>query len=553
MADYSLEGVVKLKDQTSDAVKSADGNVDKFAKTLNVAKAALTAFGVVEAAKAVVELGKLGAQAERTERGFTTISGGAGAAERNLNAMMRATNGAIDRTTAMGLANQMMQMGLADSAEGLAENAEMATRLGAAMGVDAITAMENWNAMLANQSLPRLDTYGISSGKVRTRINELMAATQDMTREQAFNIAVMEEGRQALDRLGPAVADNALAVEQAQASWSNLKDEIGKRFSTAVAGSHSVIGRFTTLWGDNLRIMNDNDAEISTLRGNLGMLGDAIGLNNTVFDEYREAQEKATRATEFGAVMAEGYAVRAEMAGQETFRLTGQVEDSQAAFDTYQAAIDGAKQSSEYYYWAQMQANEAAAEAESAFLSAAAALGEMSIASFVEAQLRSLEAAEEAGTLSTEELTAAKRELLTQFGLLTPAEESAQESIERLTAALLAKKIGPEEFAAALRNVKRDIDALESKEIEIKTVYRDVHISEHRNVGNPGEQEYNAAGFEGWVNQPTRMVVGEGGPEYVSIKPANQVQNTTNINVSMPQATNAGPAIAALQALYGAN
>jgi hypothetical protein len=62
-----------------------------------------------------------------------------------------------------------------------------------------------------------------------------------------------------------------------------------------------------------------------------------------------------------------------------------------------------------------------------------------------------------------------------------------------------------------------------------------------------------ASGFQGWVDTPTRMTVGEGGPEYVSVTPANQVQNTTNINVSMPQATNAGPAIQMLQALYGAN
>jgi hypothetical protein len=555
MADYNLEGVIRLKDETSEAVDTAGQSVGKFEGALKAAKAALTAFGVIEAAKAVNELGKLGAQAERTERGFTTISGGASQAQANLDAMISATNGAIDRTTAMGLANQMMQMGLANNADELARNAEMATRLGAAMGTDAITAMENWNAMLANQSLPRLDTYGISSGKVRTRINELMAATQDLTREQAFNIAVMEEGQKAMERLGPAVEDNAMAVEQAAAAWSNLKVEIGKRFANTVAGSHSVIGKFTRLWGDNLRIMNESNGEIGVLQANYEMLFEVIGAKNTVFDQYRQAQEDATEAAQFGATMAEGYAQRAEMAGKQTFYFTGELEDSQAAFDTYQAAIDGATKANEDYYWAQKMANQAAAEAESAFLSAAAALGEMSVASLVESQLRALEAAEEAGTLSTEELTEAKRELLVQFGLLTPAEEEAQSKIDALTQSLIDGKIGPYEFAAELRNVKRDMDALQDKEVTLtlRKVTYETKITQHNQ--SEAAQEYHwASGFQGWITEPTPVMIGEGGvPEYVSVTPGNQIQNTTNINVSMPQATNVGPAIAALQALYGAN
>jgi hypothetical protein len=58
--------------------------------------------------------------------------------------------------------------------------------------------MAYFNAMLANQSIERLDTFGISSGRVRQRIEEQMAATAGLSREQAFVNAVMEIGGQKL-------------------------------------------------------------------------------------------------------------------------------------------------------------------------------------------------------------------------------------------------------------------------------------------------------------------------------------------------------------------
>lgn len=556
MADYALEGVIKLRDQTKQATETAAQGVNKLEGVLKTAKAALTAFGVVEAAKAAIELGKLGAQAERTERGFTTISGGADKAAANLDAMMRATNGAIDRTTAMGLANQMMQMGLADSADSLAKNAEMATRLGAAMGVDAITAMENWNAMLANQSLPRLDTYGISSGRVRTRINELMAATADLTREQAFNIAVMEEGQAALDRLGPAIEDNALKIEQSQAAWADLKNEIGMALSDMVAGGDSVLGKFTRQWGDNLRIMRDENAEIGTLRGNIGMLADALGFNNTVFDKYRAAQEAAASATEFGAQMAAGYAVRAEMAGKQTFTLTGEVEDSKAAFDTYTQAIAAAQQSNDEYTWAQREANEAAAAAETAFLNAASALGEMSEAALVRNELDLLKASLDAGTISQEQYRDATDALLTRFGLLTEAERGAQRDLDLLRQAYEDGKIDAEEYATAVENIKSKLDALESREINVKITWDvpPLPLPTQAHVGVSPEQMMRARGGSSlggldWV--------GEMGPELRFNSPGTRIidhqtsqQIVNNQTINLYGANNAGWVVAQARQAY---
>jgi len=122
-------------------------------------------------------------------------------------------------------------MGLADSSESASEMAEMATRLGMAMGEDATASMENFALMMANQSVPRLDSFGISASAVRTRIDELMSSVEGMTREQAFAMAVAEEGAVALERLGDAGKEGAAAgMAQLGATFDNVKATIGTAF-----------------------------------------------------------------------------------------------------------------------------------------------------------------------------------------------------------------------------------------------------------------------------------------------------------------------------------
>jgi hypothetical protein len=82
----------------------------------------------------------------------------------------------------MKSANQFLVMGLADSTEEASKFAEMATQLGRAMGKEAVPAMADFAAMLANQSIPRLDTFGISSGNVRQSIEAQMKANSELTR-----------------------------------------------------------------------------------------------------------------------------------------------------------------------------------------------------------------------------------------------------------------------------------------------------------------------------------------------------------------------------------
>lgn len=170
-----------------------------------------------------------------------------------LSELRTATDSMVSDADLMTSANRFMSMGLADSADGAAELAEMATTLGAAMGGDASESMENFALMLANQSIPRLDEFGISSGKVRERVNELMEATEGLTREQAFMQAVSEEGAVAMERLGDAGADSAAtSMAQLQATIDNLKDSVGTAFLPVLQELLGTVADLATTYGPML-------------------------------------------------------------------------------------------------------------------------------------------------------------------------------------------------------------------------------------------------------------------------------------------------------------
>lgn len=235
MADFNLKAIFEFVDRSASGVKSAERNVGGLEKIIDKATKALTALGVAGAAKAAYQLAELGAQSLRTKAAFEAISGGAGEAAARLDAMRDATRGALSEQQMMASANKLMQMGLADSAAELKQVTTMAVRLGTAMGRDAATSIEEFALLLANQSIPRLDTFGISAGRVRERMAELQSETNGMTREAAFMQATMEIGSEAMARLGDSTGDAALQFERMSAQLKDTKAKFGELLAQGLA------------------------------------------------------------------------------------------------------------------------------------------------------------------------------------------------------------------------------------------------------------------------------------------------------------------------------
>lgn len=227
MADETVKVVIKGEDQATPAMRSVGGslrNLGKIAKTLAVGAAA----GIGAAGFAIGKLAMDAAAIEPIRESFQNLTASIGeSAQAVVQSMRAASMGTMRDAELMRAANKLIAMGLAESAEEAGNLSEMAVTLGVAMGEEAGPALENFTLMMANQSIPRLDTFGISSGKVRERILELMAATEDMTREEAFKIAVMEQGAIAMGKVGDVSKTSAVTMAQLRTILGNLKDTVG--------------------------------------------------------------------------------------------------------------------------------------------------------------------------------------------------------------------------------------------------------------------------------------------------------------------------------------
>jgi hypothetical protein len=109
--------------------------------------------------------------------------------------------------------------------------------------------------------MPRLDNFGISSGRVRQRIEELQKAMPGMTRETAFLQAVMEEGSISLEKLGERADDTLTSLEQLASAYTNLKIAVGK----AIAPSMAFIAKDAASWLDSTEKTGDEMADIADL------------------------------------------------------------------------------------------------------------------------------------------------------------------------------------------------------------------------------------------------------------------------------------------------
>lgn len=228
---YQGKGV---KDATQD-LKELDGateqgtsRMDQFRSAMtSVAAVAGTAGAALYAAKKAFDFGAEGQKLLNLEMSFRNLSLSAGeSADVIINKMRMATNGMVADSELMLSTNRFLAMGLADTGSEAAKLAEIAVTLGTAFGRDASASMEEFALLLANQSIPRLDTFGISAAKVRQRIEELQAATPELTRETAFMQAVMEEAAVSMSKLGDSMPVDEFA--RAEAQFQNLTEESKK-------------------------------------------------------------------------------------------------------------------------------------------------------------------------------------------------------------------------------------------------------------------------------------------------------------------------------------
>lgn len=335
-SQYILEALIKATSgdarrelgRFDDSLEKVADKTEKAGKRMKLSLSSITtgalALGVgIAGAVATVVKGldalEKGAQLQQVEKNFSTLAATIQTDSASLKAALDdAARGMVDSATLMGSANTLITMGLASSKEEVASLVEMATQLG--RGGSAGQNIADFAATLANQSIERLDTFGISSGRVRTRIDELIKSGQALNREEAFKLAVLEEGAKSMERLGEQSVNMASVVK---AQFADMRDQI---IRDVTAGAQPAVEEFAN---ETLPALAEAAQEaaphvVSALTS-IGKQAELMAKNASMREVRRELKELGLTAGELRDVM------DTDFSGFRLFRNTEQfTEDIQA-------------------------------------------------------------------------------------------------------------------------------------------------------------------------------------------------------------------------------
>lgn len=306
--------------QTIDRYNTKMGQADRATESLrtnsdgarNPLNRLGTAIGGVVAAISLNEvinfasnLNAMGIEASQVNARFTALASPLGDVEQIMGRLREATLGVADDTTLQQGANMLLSMGIAESPEELENIIGMITRL--KDPTDSLSdAINNFGLMMANQSVLRLDSFGLSSGRVRQRINELLESGQALNREEAFKMATLEEGERAILRLGNSAEMAGTSMARLQTDIENAMSSAAVNFSQGVEG---LAGLAELALGVHPAQVAKAEAdaraagETVAIAMNEGLLSaeDTAGLNDEFISEFiRRSAEKALQNPDMG-------------------------------------------------------------------------------------------------------------------------------------------------------------------------------------------------------------------------------------------------------------
>jgi len=240
----------KLKKAVADSQR-ADQRMSVSFRGMATAAAGVTA-AIAAAAVASGRLAERGSQVSAVQRAFARRVDSTSAA---MHSLRDATLGLVSDFDLMVQANTALTLGSAKSVEEVSTLASVATRLGRALGVDALFAFNSLNTGIARQSRLLLDNLGIivdvdsANRAYAATLDVTAAALTDADRKEAFRIEAMRQASSAADELGDKVTGAGEAWRGFVTELKNTGDALAQR----TGESEGLAGVFDG-WASALRI-----------------------------------------------------------------------------------------------------------------------------------------------------------------------------------------------------------------------------------------------------------------------------------------------------------
>ena len=193
------------KGATKDA-KKFESSLKKIQKTaITLGASFFAAQGIIQGFKKMAELAT---QHGKVQSGFMSLGKEIGITTLSLNSFREAVNGTMSDTDLMTLANQAMMLGVASSEKEMAKLFDTAQRLGRVMGLETTPAIQSLVTGIGRQSIQMLDNLGIivKSETAYLLYADSIGKTVNQLTEQdkklAFNAEAMRQATNAVALLG---------------------------------------------------------------------------------------------------------------------------------------------------------------------------------------------------------------------------------------------------------------------------------------------------------------------------------------------------------------
>lgn len=527
----------------------------------------------------VMETAKLGIQSEAMTRRFTAFAGSTDRASEFLDAFQKASDGTIDRLSAMEGATKLLGMGLVDNADEMETMVAIAVKMGD-QTMSAGDRIRDFAMLLANQSTPRLDNFNISSGKARKLIDELLKSGQAISREQAFKMAVMQEGARSLEILGDTSELAATKMARLQAAVKDAQLDFGEMIVEFVSGAGD-----TDELAQRIRGLRETVKQTSFViehgarwwRGFMQSLGDTTEAAERAREEMKHHPKVIEAILEaHGKWQGDEENTRWEieqtqiaLAEQQKALEIEAAKLSEVSFLTDEASVSfrdfgGTQEETMFAVLLASEAIEAerlalaaetlaAQNARIAHLDLAQTLMDATAAQIAMVAIQQLKQALDEGTITFDEYNIAVTQTQLAFGLATPESQALAVNIGALTTALENGDIRATDFNEALAVLQAQAEAGTIKANALGAAIRAIPSRKVITIETRMSQIVaRGGGFQeaqfGGIARGGPVLVGEGGPEFVfppagsRITPinrstTNQFNMTVNTRATTPSVT----------------
>lgn len=237
MVERTVRVIIQGEDKLTSPAGSATKSLGGLGAAAKIAGGLLTIAFAKRAVDASVKVAKLGANSLMARDRLVAFAGGSARATTMMNALIDSSDGTIDRFTAATHAARLLQMGMVDTTDEMSLTGAIVGKLGD-QTLTLEQRMRTFTMLLANQSVRRLDTFGLSVEGVTARQKELEA--QGYSTSDAFKTAVFEEAEVALGILGDTSESAATKIARMETALTNVKTSFAELIVGAVESSVSV-------------------------------------------------------------------------------------------------------------------------------------------------------------------------------------------------------------------------------------------------------------------------------------------------------------------------